>query len=122
MIPGPGVSGMSVLYRKAYYCMSRRLYGIPSMRSSSTCVRRRRRTSTRGREHTVLTITIENHEYEESRELIEANWRGTGGEPESKYLYWDHDYRAMTKQTSMIFFDTTDGEIEDDYWASMRLL
>ena len=60
--------------------------------------------------------------YEESRELIEANWRGTGGEPESKYLYWDHDYRAMTKQTSMVYFDETNGKAENDYWARMRLL
>ncbi len=61
-------------------------------------------------------------EYEEQRELIEANWRGTGGEPESKYIYWDHDYRGMTKQTSIVYFDETKCKKEEDYWARMRLL
>ena len=61
-------------------------------------------------------------EYEESRELIEANWRGTGGEPDSKYLYWDHDYRSMSKQTSIVYFDETKCKKENDYWARMRLL
>ena len=64
-----------------------------------------------------------NAAYEENRELVVANWRGTGGEPDAKYLSWDHDWRALTKQTSFVYFDQTDGSpIEQDYWARMRLI
>ena len=60
--------------------------------------------------------------YEESRETIEANWRGTGGEPDAKYIAWDHDYRSMSKQTSLVYFDETKCSMNEDYWARMRLL
>ena len=63
-----------------------------------------------------------NDAYEENRELIEANWRGTGGEPESKYLSWDHDWRGLSKQTSMMYLDETEMGRYDDYWCRMRML
>ena len=63
-----------------------------------------------------------NEAYEVIRESVEANWRGTGGEPESKYLEWEHDWRGLSKQTSMMYFDQTNGKPIEDYWARMRLI
>ena len=53
---------------------------------------------------------------------IRDSWRGTGGEPEAKYIAWDHDYRGMTKQTSVLYFDETKCSKDHDYWARLRIL
>ena len=41
-------------------------------------------------------------EYEESRELIESNWRGMN-EPDAKYIACDHDYRDDQTNINSIF-------------------
>jgi hypothetical protein len=64
-----------------------------------------------------------NEMYEKNvRPLFPTLWRGTGGDEEAKYCSFGHDYRDMTKQTSLLFFDETEGPIQDDYWARMYLL
>ena len=64
-----------------------------------------------------------NEMYEKNvRPLFPDLWRGTGGDEEAKYCSFKHDWRDMTKQTSLLFFDETDGPISDDYFAQMYLV
>lgn len=64
-----------------------------------------------------------NEMYEKNvRPLFPALWRGTGGDEEAKYVSFQHDYRDMTKQCSLLFFDETDGSIDSDYFAQMFLV
>lgn len=64
-----------------------------------------------------------NEMYEKNvRPLFPDQWRGTGGEEEAKFLSFDHDWRDMTKQCSLLFFDETAGPISDDYYAQMYLV
>ena len=64
-----------------------------------------------------------NEMYEKNvRPLFPEHWRGTGGDEEAKFLSFNHDWRDMTKQCSLLFFDETDGPISDDYFAQMYLV
>lgn len=64
-----------------------------------------------------------NEMYEKNvRPLFPDQWRGTGGEEEAKFLSFEHDWRDMTKQCSLLFFDETAGPISDDYYAQMYLV
>lgn len=64
-----------------------------------------------------------NEMYEKNvRPLFPDLWRGTGGDEEAKYVSFNHDWRDMTKQCSLLFFDETDGPISDDYYAQMYLV
>lgn len=46
--------------------------------------------------------------YEEDSNL----WRGMGGEPEAKYIEFDHEYRDITKQTSILYLDRGEDNID----------
>ena len=39
------------------------------------------------------------------RPSFPAQWRGIGGDEESQYIHWEHDYRDMSKQTSLLYLD-----------------
>ena len=48
------------------------------------------------------------HYEDKIRPLYEQNpnlWRGMGGEPEAKYIEWNHEYRDITKQCSLLYLD-----------------
>lgn len=66
-----------------------------------------------------------NDAWEENvRPHFPENWRGIGGEEESKYINHNHDYRDWSRQCSLVYLDTgeNDTPAENDYWLRMRLL
>tara|TARA_Y100001937_G_C7075212_1_gene310280 strand:+ start:106 stop:1008 length:903 start_codon:yes stop_codon:yes gene_type:complete len=55
-----------------------------------------------------------------------AQWRGTGGDEESAYIEWEHEYRTTSRQCSMMYFDRHyNGDFvnpSDDYYLRLWLL
>ena len=58
------------------------------------------------------------------RPAFPDQWRGLGGDEESAYIHWEHDYRDMTKQTSLLYLDRGEDNIEPykDYWLKLWIL
>ena len=64
-----------------------------------------------------------NESYEKNvRPSFPEQWRGTGGDEEAEYISYDHDWRDITRQTSMLYIDETDGPMSDDYYLSLWIL
>ena len=60
------------------------------------------------------------------RPSFPAQWRGIGGDEDSQYIHWEHDYRDMSKQTSLLYLDRgASGDLVDpnsDYWLKLWIL
>lgn len=60
------------------------------------------------------------------RPSFPAQWRGMGGDEDASYIHWEHDYRDMTKQTSLLYLDRgASGDLVDpssDYWLKLWIL
>ena len=60
------------------------------------------------------------------RPSFPAQWRGIGGDEDASYIHWEHDYRDMTKQTSLLYLDRgASGDLVDpssDYWLKLWIL
>lgn len=39
------------------------------------------------------------------RPLLETQWRGLGGEPDEQWVIYDHEYRDVTRQCSILYLD-----------------
>ena len=64
-----------------------------------------------------------NWSYEKNvRPSFPEQWRGTGGDEEAEYISYDHDWRDITRQTSMLYVDETDGPMSDDYYLNLWVL
>jgi len=64
-----------------------------------------------------------NAKYEENcRPSFPDQWRGTGGDEEADYIHLEHDWRDITRQSSMLYIDETDGPMTDDYYLSLWIL
>lgn len=57
-----------------------------------------------------------NKRYEEVvRPTFPENWRGIGGDESAKYIHLDHEYRTITKQTSILILEGEDDPSTDRY-------
>ena len=61
------------------------------------------------------------------RPSFPAQWRGLGGDEDAHYIHWEHDYRDLTKQTSLLYLDRgASGDLKDrmtsDYWLRLWIL
>lgn len=64
-----------------------------------------------------------NEAYEKNvRSQYPEQWRGTGGDEEAKYIEFEHDWRDVTKQTSMLYIDETDAPMHEDYYLRLWVL
>jgi len=57
-----------------------------------------------------------NTRYEEKvRPTFPDNWRGLGGDEKAKYIEFDHEYRDITKQTSLLVLEGDEDPFTDRY-------
>ena len=56
------------------------------------------------------------------RQTFPAQWRGLGGDEDAQYIHWEHDYRDMSKQTSLLFIDKNDKDMNLDYYLRLWIL
>ena len=64
-----------------------------------------------------------NEAYEKNvRPQFPEQWRGTGGDEEAKYIEFKHDWRDITKQSSMVYIDETDAPMHQDYYLRLWVL
>ena len=56
------------------------------------------------------------------RPTFPAQWRGLGGDEDAQYIHWEHDYRDMSKQTSLLYLDKNDKDVDLDYWLKLWVL
>ena len=64
-----------------------------------------------------------NEAYEKNvRPQYPEQWRGTGGDEEAKYIEFEHDWRDITKQSSMLYIDETDAPMHQDYYLRLWVL
>jgi hypothetical protein len=63
-----------------------------------------------------ITINKYNKRYEEVvRPTFPEMWRGIGGDESARYIEIDHEYRDITKQTSLLFLEGEDDPFTDRY-------
>ena len=55
-------------------------------------------------------------------QLNESTWRGHGGDMNELYISRGHEYRVHSHQTSIFYYDTTNGKPEDDRWIELWML
>jgi len=54
---------------------------------------------------------IDNYE-KNVRPFFPDRWRGIGDEPVARYIHFDHEYRTITKQTSFLYIDRGDENVD----------